>query len=447
MPVHLVGVSIPRAGHHYLVRLLKALLGRELGYCEFYTPLDCCRQVPCRQPTAARVIFQKNHDLDLRLDKHLTDCLYVVQIRSPLPEALSDRELTERVFPELAGDREELLIWLGRKIAYYRLFHQKWIAVPPPNAIVVPYEDLLSRPAAVLRGILARSGVAAPPEQIAAAVARQSDRRDGTDRRFTPRRLPHGSALEPLFLAYEAALRDLPLPAAKLPARERCAVIAPPAPEALAALELAATAHNEVLLGERERAAVAWERFCELFPKNPQAHIERSHALAALGREREALRSALAAARLAPARTAALKRTRDLLHQRRRWRTASRLSRVLAQRHPGRPTFLIDLAVDLHHAGSRAEAAAAARRFVEAARAAPCGDDGSGVVSVLRSGAWGFNEPSFWQAAGHVLLAGGEALLALDVARLLAAVCDDRAGNERLIAQAQRAARSGEQRA
>ena len=91
-------------------------MGEDLRYCEFYTPFDCCRQIPCRR-TDARVVFQKNHDLDLGLDPHLPGCLYVVQYRSPLLEALSDRELLESVSPEFAGDEEHTLVWLARKVA------------------------------------------------------------------------------------------------------------------------------------------------------------------------------------------------------------------------------------------------------------------------------------------------------------------------------------------
>ena len=92
-PKILVGASLPRSGHHFLARLLRGVLGRELQYCEFYTPPGCCKQIPCTKRTGAAVIYQKQHDRQGEVPQDLADALYVVQHRHPLPQALSDREL------------------------------------------------------------------------------------------------------------------------------------------------------------------------------------------------------------------------------------------------------------------------------------------------------------------------------------------------------------------
>ena len=90
--VHLVGASIPRSGHHFLVQILQQLLGPAFAHCEFYGPDDCCRSIPCRRFGDVQLFFQKNHDLDLTLPASLEGVTYVVQYRDPVMSALSDRE-------------------------------------------------------------------------------------------------------------------------------------------------------------------------------------------------------------------------------------------------------------------------------------------------------------------------------------------------------------------
>src|SRR4051794_25602386 len=64
----LLGASIPRSGHHYLQRILSHYFQDELFYCEWYTPRDCCKHVPCIKHLNCRITFQKSHDWDLSLD-------------------------------------------------------------------------------------------------------------------------------------------------------------------------------------------------------------------------------------------------------------------------------------------------------------------------------------------------------------------------------------------
>src|SRR4051812_41302305 len=63
------GKSIPRSGHHYLVRLMLAYYGEELRYCRygFNNNDDCCHRLPCSRRFNGRnvIFFQKSHDFYL----------------------------------------------------------------------------------------------------------------------------------------------------------------------------------------------------------------------------------------------------------------------------------------------------------------------------------------------------------------------------------------------
>src|ERR1041385_1979169 len=96
VPKALLGASIPRSVHHYLQRTLSRYFKSEIFYCEWYTPSDCCKQVPCTSRRDCRVTYQKSHDWDFSLPSNIADALYLVQFRHPVPEALSDRDLAMR---------------------------------------------------------------------------------------------------------------------------------------------------------------------------------------------------------------------------------------------------------------------------------------------------------------------------------------------------------------
>ncbi|MBV9693198.1 MAG: hypothetical protein JO261_05815, partial [Alphaproteobacteria bacterium] len=116
----LIGASIPRSGHHFLADMLTRYFGRELYYCESYTPADCCRTVPCTRRGDFRFIYQKSHDRDFRLPADVADALYLIQYRHPVAETLSDRELDLKDAvgrPSLAyrRTREGYMTWLAAK--------------------------------------------------------------------------------------------------------------------------------------------------------------------------------------------------------------------------------------------------------------------------------------------------------------------------------------------
>ncbi len=208
MPLHVVGVSIPRSGHHYLARLLRAACGRQLHYCDFYGTHDCCRSVPCRR-SGATILLQKNHDLDLRLANDLPGVRYLVQIRHPVVAALSDRELYSSVHGEaLVADRSALMLWLASHALWLEDFHAKWVDPAPADATLLPYERLVERPAEVLSGLFADWGVVVAPAEIHAAVTAVSPL-GGVEgeRQYRQRRLAESRFLDgELFPLFESLL-------------------------------------------------------------------------------------------------------------------------------------------------------------------------------------------------------------------------------------------------
>ena len=174
-PTRLVGVSIPRSGHHYLAALLQALLGDDLSYCEFYSASKCCSAIPCSAGTGARFTYQKGHDLDLSVPVDLPGAVYLVQFRDPVAQALSDREL----FVAATGfttppTTDQYTHWLAGKAIYIARFAEKWLRHPLPNSIIIDYDRLLTETADVLDEICHRIGANRTREAIERVVAAES---------------------------------------------------------------------------------------------------------------------------------------------------------------------------------------------------------------------------------------------------------------------------------
>lgn len=262
-PKILIGASIPRSGHHFLARLLKGVLGRDLQYCEFYTPPGCCKQMPCTRRTGAAVIYQKQHDRQGEVPQDVADALYVVQHRHPVPQALSDRELNLSDAPARhpapwRRSRAYHEQWLAAQAAYVRRFHDRWIAAGPPNAIRIAYERLSAEPEAVLAELLAAAGLPPRPDRIAEVVAAERGVRIsgalGASRRFTPRRIEDSPAFEPdLHGAYE----DWLLPRIPAFGFERLLPEGRVAGHPLAALLLLTDRQEPLPAGETDRLSVA----------------------------------------------------------------------------------------------------------------------------------------------------------------------------------------------
>lgn len=369
LPVaHLVGASIPRSGHHFLVDLLKQLLGETFRYCEFYEEYGCCGRVPCVAPTgAARVHFQKHHDLDLSLRTDLPGVLYVVQTRDPVMSTLSDRELVARMDSEArACDRDESVLWLGRKASYYQRFVEKWVHRPPARHLPLPYDDFVADPAAALLRLTAACGLDVGEARVGAAVAavagRRAAPRDDLAEQFTRRTATDSPYLDAdLLAAFESLLLDR-LPELR-PGRRLADVDWRTSPVTHVYESEQALAAGDVLgaLGHLDAARA-------LEPRNRHLLGARADLLARLDRTDEALVAAQAAADLAPDDVLALRRASDL-HVRRSTddlRQARALAERLVALRPGDAGDRVHLATICMRLGDRAAAIEHATRATAA---------------------------------------------------------------------------------
>jgi tetratricopeptide (TPR) repeat protein len=174
-PKILVGASIPRSGHHFLQNLLTKYFGSQMHYCEFYSPKDCCKQVPCTRRGDFSVIYQKSHDRDMEVPKDLAAATYVLQYRHPVPEALSDRELDVqdglgRVSLDYRLSRHHYAQWLAAKAVYYRRYHDKWLAERVPNGIYLDYQSLSADPVGAVERIVSAATGSADRARITAVI-------------------------------------------------------------------------------------------------------------------------------------------------------------------------------------------------------------------------------------------------------------------------------------
>ena len=175
--VLIIGVSMPRAGHHFAARLLQGLYCGDLFYCERYVETDCCQRVPCARRGLRPVSYQKSHDFDVNLPTDVCNAIYLIQHRAPVPLLLSAREHYVQVQYDgpygdaIGSDRGEYAVWLGRQAEYYAAFSRRWLLSPPPNSLVLDYKDLAADPAAFLARIVERVGIEVPPGRIDDSIA------------------------------------------------------------------------------------------------------------------------------------------------------------------------------------------------------------------------------------------------------------------------------------
>jgi tetratricopeptide (TPR) repeat protein len=211
-PKLLIGASIPRSGHHFLQHLLTQYYNREMYYCEFYHPADCCKSIPCTKRGDFSIIYQKNHDRQFAVPQDVEDALYVVQYRHPVPEALSDRELDLK---DAIGRRsisyrltkEYYLSWLAQKAIYYRKFHDKWISNKVPNAVYLDYDTLSNDPGAALAAIVKWASGTVDEARLAGVIRDNQSTRvsAGPETAFRPRVIEESPHFHPEMLgAFEA---------------------------------------------------------------------------------------------------------------------------------------------------------------------------------------------------------------------------------------------------
>lgn len=208
----LIGASIPRSGHHHLARLLEGYFGPQLHYCSVYGLADCCGATPCSKERGRGPTYQKSHDFDFRLPSDVAGAVYLVQHRHPVSNALSGADLRARrsgFRPPSDGTlaRAKFLDFLAARLAYYKRFHDKWVATPPPGAILIDHEALEAEPAATLRPIIEAAGARVDEARLAETVETLSGRGGGRSRVYKPRVVEESPFFDRSALgAFEAAV-------------------------------------------------------------------------------------------------------------------------------------------------------------------------------------------------------------------------------------------------
>lgn len=154
---HILGKSMPRSGHHFLVNMLKKYFEEDILYCEHYRAKNCCHSTPCQTPYKEsknnKYFFQKGHDHKLR-DDILEGYKYIIQYRSPVERMQSDFDLFS--FNREEKDNESYFFnhYAINQKKYFINFYNKWIKNPPKNSIVVLYDDIINDKERQLKNII-----------------------------------------------------------------------------------------------------------------------------------------------------------------------------------------------------------------------------------------------------------------------------------------------------
>jgi len=354
-----VGVSIPRAGHHYLIKLLSLALGADFFHCEYYTPLGCCRTIPCRQGDGRRVVFQKNHDFDLSVPPDLPGVTYVVQHRAPLLATLSDREYLARLEgAHRADDRDEFVVWLGEKAAYLRRFWEKWMRPPRSGRVPIDYAVLLQRPVDVVVELLWALEIEPDRAAIEGAVSRGSGQvadfpaAIGETPQFVPRQLASSRYFDEELLPIFESLVLSALPELE---DTRCfpAVATDGHP-----IALVCEARLSRAAGDPARAAACLEAAVRAQPLNAHLWHALADAQLAAGQIDGAVAAEGEAVRLRPAQPAFVRGLSDAHRVRADGELSAAIeqARTLARLCPADPGHLIHLASLLSRCNAHEEA-------------------------------------------------------------------------------------------
>lgn len=176
--VHCMGATIPRSGHGFLRRVLRAYFGKQIAFCVTRKGMACCNQLPCTAAQGKAFWYQKSHDLRLKLDNTIRRpwLFYLVQERHPLPQILSYSEFRADQH-EATGRplrREDYVGWLAAELVYRRRFTRKWLVPDRPDILVLRYEDLTADPAARIGALLRHMTGSVDMATLERAVARES---------------------------------------------------------------------------------------------------------------------------------------------------------------------------------------------------------------------------------------------------------------------------------
>lgn len=203
--------SMSRSGHHFLISMLQAYLGKDLAYCEFYTPKKCCHATPCEKPRSRdglnRFFIQKSHDFGAK-DRLLPEFKHIIQYRHPIARIQSsfERAIKDERLPEFKDDPESFRLWTLRQVRYFTGFYRKWVASPPPRSVIVRYESLLESPESCLLEVVEFiTGEQTDPHGIREAVKQFRGYNVHRNTKFTPRKMEDHRFFDPkLFREVEA---------------------------------------------------------------------------------------------------------------------------------------------------------------------------------------------------------------------------------------------------
>lgn len=150
-----VSVSLPRSGHHLLMRILDRYFQERFHYCEFYTIDDCCKAIPCvRQHGKEAIFVQKTHDFEFETPI-LPSQAYLVQVRHIVPQILSHFDYWAR--DPRSTDRDSIDCFRSfavDRLRYYKSFFERWVyGATAGNVKLVVYDRILSRPIDEIAGV------------------------------------------------------------------------------------------------------------------------------------------------------------------------------------------------------------------------------------------------------------------------------------------------------
>ena len=144
---HIICTSMPRSGHHLLVRLLTGYYQDKFIYCDYYGVhnKNCCNKIPCinyiEKLKSDFVFMQKSHDHSLK-DPILDKYKYIIQYRHPIPRSISNFQLYVKKDRENRDTKEGFKQFLDIEFNYYMGFYQKWLVGAKSNILLLKYEDL-----------------------------------------------------------------------------------------------------------------------------------------------------------------------------------------------------------------------------------------------------------------------------------------------------------------
>ncbi len=204
--VHVLGVSMPRSGHHLFEMILKNALGNRVGYCEFYEK-GCCKSIPCKsndkQEMESYDLFcQKSHDFDLSDPILASGTFRVVQYRSPVPRSLSNYELYLRNGAE--DNVRTFRRFLVDEALYFCKFFKKWVETRSPHLFVLTYERLTADPLGAALDFFQFVQLPISNDQLSSGIEKSIGRRGRDNEAFIPNDVfSHRYANEPVLANFE----------------------------------------------------------------------------------------------------------------------------------------------------------------------------------------------------------------------------------------------------